>query len=110
MFFFFSFVIACILSVFHMNLPMFQWILSAKGLLPFHPSTEEGANERTCDSYGDILLVDSCTLPLAVCLEIFTPLLPGYILSLEVYGLRRQLIPNTTRFDFIFGYSLGNDG
>lgn len=68
---------------FYMNLPMFQWILSAKGRLPFHPSTEEGANERTCDSYGDILLVDSCTLPLAVCLEIFTPLLPGCILSLK---------------------------
>lgn len=65
-------VIACILSVVHTNSPMFQWILTAKGLLPFHSSTEGGANERKFDSHGDILLVDSCTLPFAVCLEMFS--------------------------------------
>lgn len=87
----------------YINLTMFQWIiLLVKCLLLLHSKPLEDAKENLFHSYGDTLLVDSCALPLAVCLENCTSLLPGCILSTRVYGLNRKLTSNTTHFDNIF--------
>lgn len=66
---FFPFVAVRILSLLSMDLLISECILSVKWLLPLHSSTEEGAREKALESFGDILLVNSCVLPLAGCLD-----------------------------------------
>lgn len=96
-----------ILSLVYINLATFQLILLVKCLQPFHSKPEEGAKENMFHSYGDMSLVDSCALPLAVCLENCTPLLPGCILSIKVSRLNKETIWETTHFVYMLVFLTG---
>lgn len=70
-----------ILPLVLVNLTTFQWIFLVKCFLPLYSEPEEGAKEKIVHSQGDTLLVGSCALPLAVCLESCTPLSHRHIVS-----------------------------
>lgn len=69
---------------------MIPLIFLVKCLLPLYSKPEEDANGSILHSSSGTLLVDSGSLPLAVCLDIFTPFLSGRISSNEVYGLNKK--------------------